>query len=154
MFYPKKSSFKWGEASQKSSRKIANFPIFLQFLFLHWRIPVKTTLLPAFLEQLTQKIQRDVISSGLITSQKGDLPIERLSDIHDTILRLLAECRWVSPALLELTGYSYTYRTRALKLLLQQQYIRKQGEGRAKAYAISTKGRNYLAAFLCRPIPG
>lgn len=75
------------------------------------------------------------------------MPIERLSDIHDTILRLLAECRWVSPALLELTGYSYTYRTRALRLLLQQQYIRKQGEGRAKAYAISTKGRNYLAAF-------
>ncbi|MCI9669885.1 MAG: hypothetical protein HFG19_09465, partial [Oscillospiraceae bacterium] len=48
---------------------------------------------------------------------------------------------------MELTGYSYTYRTRALRLLLQQQYIRKQGEGRAKAYAISTKGRNYLAAF-------
>ena len=72
--------------------------------------------------------------------------MERLSDIHDTILRLLAECGWVSPALLELTGYSYTYRTRALKLLLRQQYIRKQGEGRAKAYAISTKGRNHLAA--------
>lgn len=82
------------------------------------------------------------------------MPIERLSDIHDTILRLLAECRWVSPALLELTGYSYTYRTRALRLLLQQQYIRKQGEGRAKAYAISTKGPELPGRLLCQPIPG
>ena len=70
-----------------------------------------------------------------------------LSDIHLTILQLLAECGWVSPDLIGLTGYSYTYRTRALKLLLQQGLVRKQGEGQAKAYAISTKGRNHLATF-------
>lgn len=77
--------------------------------------------------------------------------MNHLSDVHLAILRLLAECGWVSPALLELTGYSYTYRTRALKLLLDQQLIRKQGEGRAKAYALATRGRNYLAALnACR----
>lgn len=77
--------------------------------------------------------------------------MNHLSDIHTAVLQLLAECGWVSQSALGLIGYSYTYRTRALKLLLDQQYIRKQGEGRAKAYTLSAKGRNHLAALnACR----
>ena len=73
------------------------------------------------------------------------------SDVHYSILRLLAECGWVSQRLLELTGYSYTYRTRSLKLLLDLQYIRKQGQGENKAYALAAKGRNHLTGFnACR----
>ena len=73
--------------------------------------------------------------------------MKQFSDIHYTILGLLSTCGWVSLPLLELLDYGYTYRTRALKTLLDEQYIRKSGKGRAKAYAISTKGRNLLAAY-------
>ena len=73
--------------------------------------------------------------------------MDRFSDVHDTILQLLAECGWVSQSVLELIGYSYTYRTRSLKTLLDQQYIRKQGKGKSKSYALAVKGRNYLAGF-------
>ena len=77
--------------------------------------------------------------------------MKQFSDIHYTILGLLSTCGWVSLPLLELLDYGYTYRTRALKTLLDGQYIRKSGKGRAKAYAISTKGRNLLAAYnTCR----
>jgi hypothetical protein len=40
---------------KKAAAKIANFPIFLQFLFLHWRIPVKTALLLALWSRLHRK---------------------------------------------------------------------------------------------------
>lgn len=73
--------------------------------------------------------------------------MKQFSDIHYTILGLLSTCGWVSLPLLELLDYGYTYRTRALKTLLDGQYIRKSGKGRAKAYAISAKGRNLLAAY-------
>ena len=76
--------------------------------------------------------------------------MNRLSDTHTAVLQLLAECGWGSQSALGLTGYSYTYRTRALKRL-DQQYIQKQDDGRTKAYALSTKGRNHLAALnACR----
>lgn len=73
--------------------------------------------------------------------------MKRFTDIHYTILGLLSTCGWVSLPLLELLDYGYTYRTRSLKTLLDGQYIRKSGKGRTKAYAISTKGRNLLAAY-------
>ena len=73
--------------------------------------------------------------------------MKQFTDIHYTILGLLSTCGWVSLPLLELLDYGYTYRTRALKTLLDGQFIRKSGKGRAKAYAISTKGRNLLAAY-------
>lgn len=74
-----------------------------------------------------------------------------LSDIHYSLMQLLAECGWVSRPLIDLVGYSYTYQTRSLKLLLDEQYIRKQGEGRYKCYALAVKGRNHLAAYnACR----
>ena len=77
--------------------------------------------------------------------------MKQFSDIHYTILGVLSTCGWVSLPLLELLDYGYTYRTRALKTLLDGQYIRKSGKGRAKAYAISTRGRNLLAAYnTCR----
>lgn len=76
--------------------------------------------------------------------------MNRFSDVHYAILRLLAECGWVSQSMLELTDYSYTYRTRSLKMLLDQQYIRKQGKGKEKAYALAPKGRNHLAGFNAR----
>lgn len=69
------------------------------------------------------------------------------SDVHYSLLQLLAECGWVSRPLIDLFGYSYTYQTRNLKRLLDEQYIRKQGEGRIKCYALATKGRNHLAAY-------
>lgn len=73
--------------------------------------------------------------------------MKQFSDIHYTILGLLSTCGWVSLPLLELLDYGYTYRTRTLKTLLDGQYIRKSGKGRAKAYAIFTRGRNLLAAY-------
>ena len=75
------------------------------------------------------------------------MPVNHFSDVHYAVLRLLTECGWVSPALLEVMGYSYTYRARTLKLLLDLQYIRKLGEGQARAYALAPKGRNHLAGF-------
>ena len=80
--------------------------------------------------------------------------MKQFSDIHYTILGLLSTCGWVSLPLLELLDYGYTYRTRALKTLLDGQYIRKIGKGRAKAYAISTRGRNLLAAYNTRRFGG
>jgi len=76
--------------------------------------------------------------------------MSQLSDVNYTILQLLAECGWVSQSTLKLTGYSYTYRIRNLKMLLDQQYIRKQGKGKEKSYALATKGRNHLAGFNAR----
>lgn len=73
--------------------------------------------------------------------------MERFSDIHNTVLMLLAECGWVSQPLLGLLDYSYTYRTRALKTLLDEQLIRKSGKGGNKAYALAAKGRHFLAAY-------
>lgn len=80
--------------------------------------------------------------------------MKQFSDIHYTILGLLSTCGWVSLPLLELLDYGYTYRTRALKTLLDGQFIRKSGKGRAKAYAISAKGRNLLAAYNTRRFGG
>lgn len=71
--------------------------------------------------------------------------MEQFSDIHFAILGLLAQCGWVSRPLLELLDYSYTYRTRNLKILLDGQYIRKFGKGRNKAYALTARGRNLLS---------
>lgn len=77
--------------------------------------------------------------------------MQPFSDVHYTLMQLLAECGWVSRPLIDLAGYSYTYQTRSLKTLLDQQYIRKQGKGRFKCYALATKGRNHLAAYnACR----
>lgn len=73
--------------------------------------------------------------------------MNQFSDAQYMFLRLLAECGRVSHPMLELTGYSYTYRTRCLKALLDQQYIRKQGKGRSKSYALAAKGRDHLAGF-------
>lgn len=42
---------------KKAAEKIANFPIFLQFLFLHRRIPVKTALLLALWSRLHRKFR-------------------------------------------------------------------------------------------------
>ena len=83
---------------------------------------------------------------------KGKSPMNHFSDVHTAILQLLAECGRVSQSARGLTGYSYTYCTRSLKLLLDQQYIRKQGESRTKSSTLlSTKGRNHLAALnACR----
>ncbi|OUP69325.1 hypothetical protein B5F10_08845 [Anaerotruncus colihominis] len=85
--------------------------------------------------------------TGRLYTTKGGIPIQHLSDIHYSILQLLAECGWVSQPLLELTGYSYTYRSRCLKTLLDSQYIRKRGQGRSKAYALTTGGRKVLASY-------
>lgn len=74
----------------------------------------------------------------------------QFSDVHYSVMQLLAECGWVSRPLLELFGYSYTYQARCLKTLLDQQFIRKQGKGQAKSYALATKGRNHLAAYNAR----
>ena len=62
--------------------------------------------------------------------------MKQFSDIHYTILGLLSTCGWVSLPLLELLDYDYTYRTRALKTLLEGQYIRKSGKGGKKAKSI------------------
>lgn len=43
--------------------------------------------------------------------------MNHFSDVHTAILQLLAECGRVSQSVLGLTGYSYTYCTRSLKLL-------------------------------------
>ena len=69
--------------------------------------------------------------------------MEQISDIHYTIFGLLAGCGWVSQSLLGLLDYSYSYRTRALKTLLDKQLIRKSGKGRNKAYALAAKGRHF-----------
>ena len=68
--------------------------------------------------------------------------MKQFSDIHYTILGLLSTCGWVSLPLLELLDYGYTYRTRTLKTLLDEQLIRKSGKGRNKAYALAAKGRH------------
>lgn len=73
--------------------------------------------------------------------------MEQISDIHYTILGLLAGCGWVSQSLLGLLDYSYSYRTRALKTLLDEQLIRKSGKGRNKAYALAAKGRHFLTNY-------
>lgn len=75
----------------------------------------------------------------------------QLSDVHYAVLQLLAECGWVSRPMLNLTGYSNPYQTRCLKTLLDNQYIRKQGKGKSKSYALAARGRNHLAAYnACR----
>lgn len=53
----------------------------------------------------------------------------------------------MSQSLLELTGYSYTYRSRCLKMLLDGEFIRKRGHGRSKAYALTAGGRKLLAGY-------
>ncbi len=73
--------------------------------------------------------------------------MEQISDIHYTIFGLLAGCGWVSQSLLGLLDYSYSYRTRALKTLLDKQLIRKSGKGRNKAYALAAKGRHFLTNY-------
>ena len=73
--------------------------------------------------------------------------MEQISDIHYTIFGLLAGCGWVSQSLLGLLDYSYSYRTRALKTLLDEQLIRKSGKGRNKAYALAAKGRHFLTNY-------
>lgn len=73
--------------------------------------------------------------------------MQNFSDIHYSILQLLAECGWVSQSLLELMGYSYTYRSRCLKMLLDGGFIRKRGQGRSKAYALTAGGRKTLAGY-------
>jgi hypothetical protein len=75
------------------------------------------------------------------------LAMEQISDIHYTIFGLLAGCGWVSQSLLGLLDYSYSYRTRALKTLLDKQLIRKSGKGRNKAYALAAKGRHFLTNY-------
>lgn len=74
----------------------------------------------------------------------------QLSDVHYSVMQLLAECGWVSRPLLEFFGYSNPYQTRCLKTLLDQRLIRKQGKGVAKSYALAARGRNHLAAYNAR----
>ena len=73
--------------------------------------------------------------------------MEQISDIHYTIFGLLAGCGWVSQSLLGLLDYSHSYRTRALKTLLDEQLIRRSGKGRNKAYALAAKGRHFLTNY-------
>lgn len=95
-------------------------------------------------------VEASVSKRWLLHNKGGDFPINDFLDVHYAILRLLAGCGWVSHTMLELTGYSYSYRTRSLKLLLDQQFIRKQGQGKNKAYTLTAKGRNHLAGFNAR----
>ena len=88
--------------------------------------------------------------TGRLYTTKAVIPIYQFSDIHYSILQLLAECGWVSQPLLELTGYSYTYRSRCLKMLLDGGFIRKRGQGRSKAYALTAGGRKVLAGYNAR----
>jgi len=73
--------------------------------------------------------------------------MNNFSDVHYAVLRLLADCGWVSQSVLALTGYSYPYMVRAVKTLLDRQLIRKQGKGKDKSYALTIMGRNHMAAF-------
>ena len=66
--------------------------------------------------------------------------MEQISDIHYTIFGLLAGCGWVSQSLLGLLDYSYSYRTRALKTLLDEQLIRKAAREETKHMHLRQKG--------------
>ena len=69
----------------------------------------------------------------------------QLSDIHFSILGLLAECGCVSRSALDLTDYSYNYLTRNLRALVDASLIRVYGKGQQKHYALTITGRRYMA---------
>lgn len=69
------------------------------------------------------------------------------SDIHYTILSLLAECGCVSRPTFDLTGYSYHYLTVSLKTLVDTDAIRKYGKGQTKHYALNLAGRQLLTKY-------
>ena len=66
------------------------------------------------------------------------------SDIHFSILGLLAECGCVSRQTFNLMDYSYNYLTRSLKTLLDTSLVRLYGKGQNKYYTLTNAGRVYM----------
>jgi hypothetical protein len=69
------------------------------------------------------------------------------SDAQLAVLRLLAECGWVSKRALDLLPYSYYHFTKKTKELFDQGHIRKTGKGLSKCYALNPSARNILSDF-------
>ena len=68
------------------------------------------------------------------------------SDIHYSILGLLAECGCVSRTTLDLMDYTTNYMNRSLHALIDASLIRIYGKGQGKHYALTADGRNHLTA--------
>lgn len=69
------------------------------------------------------------------------------SDIQLSVLRLLAECGWVSKRALDMLPYSYYHFTKKTKELFDNGYIRKTGKGMSKCYALNPSARNILSSI-------
>lgn len=69
------------------------------------------------------------------------------SDIHYSILSLLAQCGYVSRATFDLLPYSYNYMITSVKTLVDKNAIRKSGRGRQKHYALNLSGRKLLSSY-------
>jgi len=80
-------------------------------------------------------------------TNKGVSPLLQLSDIHFSILGLLAECGCVSRPMFDLMGYSYKYLIASIKTLVDTNAVRIYGKGRGRHYALGQSGRKHLAAY-------
>lgn len=70
----------------------------------------------------------------------------KFSDIHFSILGLLAVCGFVSRSMLDLMNYSTNYLNRSLRTLLDASLIRIYGKGKNKHYTLTAAGRRFLTA--------
>lgn len=140
----------WTEPVAKN--RIFGFPHFLRYPSAQNPLPKRGSG-PYKVKNATRVYSCPVAKQGGLYTTKGGIPIQHLSDIHYSILQLLAECGWVSQPLLELTGYSYTYRSRCLKTLLDSQYIRKRGQGPFQGLCPYHRWPQGLSQLQCTALP-